>query len=201
MDYGLNLITRPNEEPISLTEAKAHLRVSVSTDDDEITGWIETAREFVEDEIGIVLVETQYDLILDRFPPGRGEILIPRYPLTFVNQITYVDAAGDEQILASDLYEWDMSRDPGRVYPAYEETWPPTLVHPRAVAVRFTAGFGDAADVPERAKSAIKLIVGHLYEHREENTELVLAELPLGAERLIRHLACGDDFADYGEAP
>jgi uncharacterized phiE125 gp8 family phage protein len=199
MDYGLSLITRPNEEPISLIEAKAHLRVSVSTDDDEITGWIETAREFVEDEIGIVLVDTQYDLVLDRFPGGRGEILIPRHPLVSVDQIAYVDAAGDEQTIDGGLYEWDVSREPGRVYPAYGETWPPTLIHPRAVAVRFTAGYGDAADVPERAKSAVKLIIGHLYEHREENTELALTELPLGAQRLIKQLACGDDFTEYGD--
>jgi uncharacterized phiE125 gp8 family phage protein len=200
MDYGLNVFTRPNEEPISLIEAKAHLRVTISDDDDQITALIETAREFIEDEIGIVLVDTEYDVLLDRFPTGRGSILIPRYPLVLVDQITYVDAGGVERTLDPALYEWDASREPGRLYPAYGKTWPATLVHPRAVAVRFAAGFGDAADVPERAKSAVKLIVGHLYEHREENTELALTELPLGAQRLIRQLACGDDFTQYGDS-
>jgi uncharacterized phiE125 gp8 family phage protein len=36
------------------------------------------------------------------------------------------------------------------------------------VTVTFIAGYGDtAADVPERFKQAIKLLVGHWHEHRE----------------------------------
>jgi hypothetical protein len=58
--------------------------------------------------------------------------------------------------------------------------------------VRFVAGYGTASVVPELAKAAIKLIVGHLYESREEASEANLKEIPRGAQRCIDLLNTGE---------
>ena len=55
---------------------------------------------------------------------------------------------------------------------------------PEAVQIRFVAGYGAAAAVPEDIKEAMLLIIGHLYAHREENHDFELYEMPLGALRL-----------------
>lgn len=39
--------------------------------------------------------------------------------------------------------------------------------------------------LPERIKQSMLLIIGHLYEHREENTETVLQQIPMGAAALL----------------
>lgn len=53
-----------------------------------------------------------------------------------------------------------------------------------------TAGTGQTyiGEVPDEAVAAMLLIVGHLYEHREENADFELFEMPLGAERLLAPL-------------
>ena len=54
------------------------------------------------------------------------------------------------------------------------------------VTVRFVAGYGAASAVPETVKAAIKLLVGHLYEHREAVTLGHLSRsLQYGLERLL----------------
>lgn len=39
--------------------------------------------------------------------------------------------------------------------------------------------------VPDRIKAAVKLIVGHLYEHREENSEMIIRNIPFAAKNLL----------------
>ena len=70
-----------------------------------------------------------------------------------------------------------------RVAPAYDEIWPVVRCLPEAVQIRFVAGYGAAAAVPEDIKEAMLLIIGHLYAHREENHDFELYEMPLGALR------------------
>lgn len=53
-----------------------------------------------------------------------------------------------------------------------------------------TTGTGQAfvGEVPDEAVAAILLIVGHLYEHREENADFEVFEMPFAAERLLAPL-------------
>ena len=54
------------------------------------------------------------------------------------------------------------------------------------VNIRFTAGFGDEADnVPKRIRTAIKLLVGHLYENREITDIREHFEIPFAIKSLL----------------
>lgn len=198
MRYGLQLYTGPTHEPVSLAEAKAHLRVTFSDEDALISELITAARQRVEEETYRALITQTWDLTLDELPAGEDVLRIPRAPLQEITSITYVDTSGDSQTLDADDYVVSATRQPGIVRPAYGLIWPDVRYQPDAVTVRFVAGYGDAAEVPAPIKAAIKLIVGQYYEFREELTERPTQPIPLGAQRIIQLYDLGDELLQYG---
>jgi uncharacterized phiE125 gp8 family phage protein len=180
---ALVLVTAPAVTPVSLTEAKAHLRVSDTADDTLITALINAAVAHLDGHDGILgraLVTQEWALKLDSFPAA---IHLPVPPLQSVDAITYVDVAGATQTLATDQYTVT-SGQPAKIVPAYGKVWPPTLDVPEAVTIEFTAGYGAAADVPAAIKAAILLHIGTLYRDREATGE-ALSDLPMGYHALL----------------
>lgn len=184
--YSLQLISGPDKEPVTLDEAKAHLRVEYDfTDDDAlIESLIKTARQYTEDKTSNILNHQTWKLVLDTFPAGDEPVVIRKRPVTDINSITYVDADGASQTLTS--YQFDQDSFLSRVRPAYSETWPTTREQLNAVEIRFSAGHENtAAGVPEPFKQAILLLVGHYYENREDSIRgLSIQTLPRGYEAL-----------------
>jgi uncharacterized phiE125 gp8 family phage protein len=163
---ALTLITPPAEEPLTLSEVKASpsLRVSTATDDTDITALIVTARRMAETYTLHALVTQTWELVLDGFPSGG--IVVPMPPLQSVTSIKYIDTDGVEQTLDALLYSVDIDTIPGLITPAYGETWPTDVRDQvNAVRVRYVAGFGDEADVPQDIKTWIKITVGTLYDN------------------------------------
>lgn len=190
--YALTLITPPAVEPISLEEAKLHLREDESGQDTEITAIIKAARTYCEGFLSRAFVTQTWELALDSFPSTyRGgvdsnAIILPRAPLQSVVSITYVDAAGSSQTLAGANYSVDIRQQPGRVIPAYGLSWPTLRGDMNAVVVRFTAGYGNAAAVPENIKNAMRLLIGHWYENREDSISgTIIQKVPTGVEALL----------------
>lgn len=70
----LNLVTAPTAEPVTLADAKLHLRVNVSDDDALITDALIAGRERVELETGRQLITATWELWMDGFPgqPSSG---------------------------------------------------------------------------------------------------------------------------------
>lgn len=82
MKFVLERVSNPSVEPVTLAEAKLHLRgfTSATDLDAEITQLIVSAREWVEDYTGRALVEQRWKLSLDRRvgnAPGQGYLSIP----------------------------------------------------------------------------------------------------------------------------
>jgi len=196
--YGLKQYTAPASEPVSLQEAKAHLRVTYSDDDGLIAEQLSAARQRFEEETYRSVVTQTWDLTLDEFPDRDAPLRLPRAPLQSVTSITYVDTAGVLQTLSATRYSVSATRQPGLIRPAYGYVWPEARRQPDAVTVRFVAGYGAAAAVPALIRAAIKLIVGQLYEFREQLTERSTQELPQGAQRIIQLYDLGDELLEYG---
>ena len=178
----MQLITPPAAEPVSLAEAKLHLRVDFDEDDALIQALISSARQAAEMLTQRQLVTARWRMVLDSFPgcglmgvpagqtftlPGHA-ILIPKSPLQSVLEIRYLDMAGVSQVMPSAHYTVDKACEPARITPVFGQIWPVALPQIGAVSVTFDAGYGSAADVPEGLKSWIKLRLGSLYAHREE---------------------------------
>lgn len=71
--------TPPSEEPISLADAKTHLRVRSTAEDTLIEIWIATARAHIEDVCERALMPQQWTLTRDAFPrlSACGDYLSP----------------------------------------------------------------------------------------------------------------------------
>lgn len=155
----------PAKEPVDLDEAKDHLRVSTSDDNSKITGYITAARKFVEDQLGRALITQTWDFWEDEFPYGYRALKLPRAPLQSVTSITYIDSDGTEQTVSDSIYTVDADSDPGRVYLAYNQTWPTPRYQEKAIKIRYVAGYGDDPDdIPGPIIEAIKLQIQILYE-------------------------------------
>lgn len=178
----LKLVTPPAMEPVTLAEAKLHLRVDGTDEDALITSLIRSARLLCEQWCGRAFLSQTWDLWLDDFPPGchqfprnlypsggaAAAIELPMPPLASITWIKYTDLEGNLVTLDAGEYLIDDQREPGRVLPAYGKAWPAVRRYINAVSVRFVAGVADVNLIDERVKQAIKLIAGHWYQNREE---------------------------------
>lgn len=170
---GLATVTPPASDPLSLAEAKAHLRVTSSDEDGLIAGYILAAREFVENDTHRRLITQTLDYTIDdRWPcvMARGyyrtRIELPVQPVASVTSITYVDSSGVSQTLAADQYVVRTDGPVPYIEQAYGASWPSVRCQPAAITVRFVAGT-DSSEVPNPLVQAIRLLVSHQYENRE----------------------------------
>jgi uncharacterized phiE125 gp8 family phage protein len=185
---GLSIVTQPASEPLSLAEAKSHLRVDISDDDTLIGEYIESARVFAEGVTRRAFVAQTWDFTLDRFP--LGAIKLPVQPVTSVSYVQYVDTAGSTQTFTEgtspDVAKYDVFTDGPRstIVPKYNQVWPDTRDHPNVVTVRFVAGY---TAFPADLKQALRLLVGHQYENREAVIIgfTVIEELPLAVQSFL----------------
>jgi len=183
---GLIRTVEPATEPISLAEAKAHMRVDLEDEDSLITSLITAVRISVENYTGRALVTQTWALTLDDEWPEDERIVLPRPPVASVTSIAYVDLNGDAQTLNSNQYTL-FKRDTGEwaIRPAYDVIWPDVRRVPAAATVTFVAGVADSA-VPEAIKQGILLIIAHLFENREAvNVGNAVSEFPMSATFLL----------------
>lgn len=180
------LVTAPASEPVSLAEAKLHLRVDATDEDTLITALITAARQLVEEETWRALVTQTWDYVADEWPAGDS-IALPRPPLQSVTSITYIDEDGVTQTMPAADYIVDTYQH--RVVLAEDAEWPSADLYPTAaVRVRYVAGYGAASAVPGPIKAAMLLLIGHLFENREavaSGAGVASAELPLGVRALL----------------
>lgn len=144
------LTVPPTGEPLTLAEAKLHLRVDLNDDDALITALISAAREQVEFLTGQRLMTQTWDLDLAAGERGVLEGLLPIQSLT--SAFPY----------------------------ALDGRWPPTLTVPQAATVTVVCGFGDAQAVPASIRQWMLLRIGTWYERREALVAGNAPELPRG---------------------
>lgn len=162
------IATAPSEEPLSLTEAKLHLRVSASSEDTLIGSLITAARERCEEVSARSFVTRTYDLYLDAWPTCDF-IRLPMPPIASVTSVTYYDSGNAANTMsAADYY---LATAGGKLVLHVGKAWPTaTLRSKEAIKVRYVAGYGAATAVPAWCKHAMRLLIAHWYMNREEIT-------------------------------
>lgn len=190
---SIELVTPSPTLPIELSEAKSHLAVSHGDDDLYIRSLIETAREWVESYARQTLLTTTWKQRLDRWP-ACGVIELYRPPLVSVTAITYINDSGSPATLAGSQYEVDIYSKPGRVLRAYGVTWPSLRCEGVAapITIEYVAGRASVAAIPAPFKHAIKMLIGHWYENREEvNVGNIVTPMPSAARLLLDSVSHG----------
>ena len=185
--YGkLRLSSAPTLTPVSVAEAKVHLRIDSSfTDDDTYIGTlIDVATLAAENYTNLALMEQTFVLDIDAFPDYFNLLKGTLRTLT-INSITYKDENNSSQTLAASNYVADGSIKPARVYYTPDAYIPSTFEIPNAVNVNFTLGFTAASQVPAPIKQAILLMIGTYYETRQTVSDRTYKEIPQSAEYLL----------------
>lgn len=194
----VQIVTAPAAEPITLAQAKAHCRVRSgdTSHDDTLTAYIKAARAAVEQFTQRALCRRTLRLTLDAFPPYGCPILLPRSPVSSIDSVKYYDTDGTLQTWSSAEYLLEGDSEPARLKHHPDYTWPTDLHVGRlgVAQVQYVAGYTPstdsptdyAANVPDDLKSAMKLIVGDLFENREDtNVGNIVTQFPRGAEALM----------------
>jgi len=189
-------IDPPEALPVSLDDAKAHLRVTVADEDDLISGLIRMATARLDGRDGLLgraLAPQTWQLVRHGFPGKAAPIMLPLPPLMSVDTVAYFDPDGAGQMLdAVDYRVIGGGGGPSTLLPAQNKTWPATLDELESVTITFTAGYDDGASppgvsLPEPLKAALMFDIAHLYQHREAVMMGADAgEVPLGYRDLIQ---------------
>ena len=176
------LTTPPTAEPLTLAEARAHLRLDQNDEDALLLSLIRTAREHLERETGLCLIAQSWRLYLDCWPQD-GIIRIARSPVQAIQNIRVHDGEGTALHVSLEDHLLDGAGRPVRLWLRH----PPHPGQPlNGIEIDFTAGYGEAgADVPDTLKRAMLLHVSHMFAFRGVvSPDQQPAGIPDGYERL-----------------
>lgn len=163
---ALTLMSGPAEEPVTVSEAKAHLRLDGSAEDILIASLILTSRLHVEAALGLALITQEWRLTLDRWPEG-GDVRFPLRPIQSITSVTVTAADGTPSVVPSENYVLDGQARRPRLVPR-DGKWAAPGLPANGIEIQFAAGIGDdAEDVPRPIRHAVLMLVAHWYEHRD----------------------------------
>lgn len=172
-------LTQPAAEPITLTEAKAHLRVDDTAEDTLITAMISAARDYCERYCNRAWAEADFLETFDSFndnglpltDPGAKELIA----------IEYLSADGTPGTIS--VSDCTLDTELGII--DYSGDWPAGATR---VKVSYTAGANaDQSSpeyVPESVILAMKLVLTDMYENRAAQQWTQIFENP-AADRLL----------------
>lgn len=182
--------SEPSAEPVTLSEAKAHCRVTTDADDALLSAYLITARLHVEGIIERALARRTFRTRMARFPYDSA-LIVPCCPLVSVTTLKYYDVNNTQQTWDAANYVVLTDATPGMIELANNVAWPDTTVRSDAVEIVYTAGYA-VGSIDQRARHAIRLLVGHWYENRESTTVGVeVKEIPQAVESLLWQLRTG----------
>lgn len=190
-------MTQPAVEPVTLNEAKAHLRITTYDQDALISSLITAARRLCEQHTRRCFITQTIKETFERFPfmgfaadrllpissfqpqtagvmkpiavsQQYGGIYLMRAPVQSITSITYYDANNNLTTMSASAYYAQLDPQGAVIVPGYNTWWPAARLFPESVSITYVAGYGSTGDaVPATIRQAILLLVGQWYENRE----------------------------------
>lgn len=211
---NLQLVTAPAGYPVTLQEAKTHMRVDSADEDAYIGILLSAAASQVEIEIGRALITRTYNLLLDGWPSDssggeewwdgerEGSIVelltqgakryieLPYPPISSVTHVKTYDDADVATVFAASNYYVDRTSMPGRIALRTSSAWPIPTRLTNGIEIQWVAGYGATGNVmPDQIKLAIMQLASHWYENREPVISgIIVADIPLTVERILKRL-------------
>lgn len=176
------LTTPPTVEPVSLTEAKAHLRVTHSDDDTYISTLINSARSTVEQFCGAALLQQSWSVFCDAWPT-QGIFNLPLNPIMSITDLLIYGEDDVAATLDPAHYFLDSASKPCRLILRGGRSVPTPGRRANGIEIKLIAGFGAGASaVPNQIKQALLIIIADWYASRGD---VDAGDLPLSARSLL----------------
>jgi uncharacterized phiE125 gp8 family phage protein len=157
------LLTAPAAEPLSLDEAKAHLRVESSDEDDLIAALVTGARLHVEAQTRRALISQSWRVTADAWPPD-GRLTVTPAPLQSLTAVRVYDEEGTARDVDLQTFVLDLANS-ALVFAPWALPAPGRCA--LGIEIDVVAGYSATAnDVPEPLRQAIRLLIAHWYENR-----------------------------------
>ena len=188
---AISLSSAPATEPVTLTEAKSHLKVDFSADDDYIEDFvIPAARRYAETLTHRGFITQTWILRLNGFG-GGGPIYLPRPPLVSITTVTYTDTAGTAGTAwAASSTGYTLEQPSGdhalhaSIRPSYAQSYPSTRDIVDSVVITYVAGYGAASAVPVGIKHGLFMVIEDLYRSRGTQVD-TYSKAAIAAEALL----------------
>ncbi len=180
------LTAAPTEYPVSLQQVKDQIRLSGCEQDALLTDLIPGATELVEKYLGRKLITQQWrafwdfstvsgyrwaETIEERYSGGPGlfrKYIIPGVPLQSVESISINERDDSNTVVATSQYRVDsIDQDlNGRVVLTENGgVWPSNPRNILAVQIDYTAGYGEATDVPSAIRRGLLMVVDWMFNN------------------------------------
>mgnify|MGYP001812799349 CR=1 FL=1 len=163
-------ITAAAVEPLTLAEAKSHLRVDIADDDLLIEGQIKAAREYCEHYTARSFVQREYRADLWNFAEA---IALPGRPIISISSVKYYDTSSPEALQTWAASNYLLTADIVRRVSG--ASYPSIAYRADAVQITYLAGYAPTSspitdwteEVPFSVKQAMLILIGDYYENRE----------------------------------
>ncbi len=194
---------------IALADVKEYLRVTNDAENTTITNFLTAAIEVAQNYTNSKFLEHEYNMTMETWDDvyvsnhytqalvdgayittsgyvgkdGLNQIVLPYAPLASITHIKYYDSAGAQQTWSDTNYlTQKYINQKGFAEIKDGVTLPTISERADAIEIRFKAGYGTtSSDVPEAIKTAILLIIGSMYEKREDS----VSRLPKASEYIL----------------
>lgn len=160
-------LVAPASEPVTLAEAKLYLRVDGISEDSLISDLMVAARMSAENWLKSSLITQKWKLIYNDYIDGA--VFLPMQPVVSIDSVEVISRSGDVQAIFEDSYYLNASKR-NLMFDNYISGF--------SIEITYTAGYGNASQVPYPIKYGILSHIATMYEERG-NTEIPKQSLAL----------------------
>lgn len=186
------VVVEPTEQPLSIQEVKAHLKITHNDDESYIQRLIEASTRYCEETLNISLITQQRATFYDQISSSHKDVWWSGARLGSISELfedpEFLELRGgpvnsivkfetfDEDAVAT---EWDASNyylsasavsniPPARVVRKTGSTWPIADRRIDGIKITHLDGFGaDWNTIPMDVRHGLQMLIGHWYANRE----------------------------------
>lgn len=167
-------------EPLAVADATEQVKADAGDAADQayILALTKAARSHVEAYCGTPLASRTITVKCDAFTDFSA---FPIAPLTSVSSIAYLDGAGANQTLSTDVYEVRTDGLTASIVLKSGQSWP-TIQSGSRITVTAVVGY---STIPESIVHALKLLVADWYDRRSGTSDKPITETPHAVAALL----------------